>query len=317
MSSRRSSRTASKAGEKRPAEETEANDKANNGTAKKQAAEKVSPIAKHIPQAPTARKGQSYISLTSHAGVQGVKPVPLKWGAPSAEERGPIIASTMHAGTRNAVGAHGGSYSIYRSLAVASGALDPNYRPDFSLTTPAAQIGPYPSWFDPKKIVTMDPFGATAVEVFRHYFDKGYDVRPTIAVTKAHCELPEIKHSMSSERLTPDGKVLLKNGQVHVLKAAVDPVWYLPGVAERFNCTEDELRKSLFEQTNGMYPELVTRKDLKVFLPPIGGLTVCASIIVSHFACLYTTSCSRLVFYSLYRYTCMGIPPPCLTLQCP
>jgi GTP cyclohydrolase II len=31
---------------------------------------------------------------------------------------------------------------------------------------------------------------------------------------------------------------------------------------------------SCSENTGGMYPELVTRPDLKVFLPPIGGLTV-------------------------------------------
>jgi GTP cyclohydrolase II len=30
----------------------------------------------------------------------------------------------------------------------------------------------------------------------------------------------------------------------------------------------------LFEQTAGMFPELVTRPDLQVFLPPIGGTTV-------------------------------------------
>jgi GTP cyclohydrolase II len=30
----------------------------------------------------------------------------------------------------------------------------------------------------------------------------------------------------------------------------------------------------LFEQTGGMYPELVTRPDLAVFLPPIGGITL-------------------------------------------
>ena len=30
----------------------------------------------------------------------------------------------------------------------------------------------------------------------------------------------------------------------------------------------------LFEQTAGMFPELVTRPDLHVFLPPIGGITV-------------------------------------------
>jgi GTP cyclohydrolase II len=34
------------------------------------------------------------------------------------------------------------------------------------------------------------------------------------------------------------------------------------------------LRRALFEDTGGMYPELITRNDVKVFLPPIGGLTV-------------------------------------------
>lgn len=46
------------------------------------------------------------------------------------------------------------------------------------------------------------------------------------------------------------------------------------GVAERFNITEGQLRRSLFEDTGGMYPELLTRHDLKTFLPPIGGMTV-------------------------------------------
>ena len=57
-------------------------------------------------------------------------------------------------------------------------------------------------------------------------------------------------------------------------RIAVDPVWYLPGIAERFNTTENALRRVLFEQTAGMFPELVTRPDLQVFLPPIGGITV-------------------------------------------
>ena len=34
------------------------------------------------------------------------------------------------------------------------------------------------------------------------------------------------------------------------------------------------LRRALFEQTGGMFPELVTRLDLQVFLPPTGGTTV-------------------------------------------
>jgi len=42
----------------------------------------------------------------------------------------------------------------------------------------------------------------------------------------------------------------------------------------RFGVTESALRRILFEQTGGMYPELVTRGDLHVFLPPIGGMTL-------------------------------------------
>ena len=63
-------------------------------------------------------------------------------------------------------------------------------------------------------------------------------------------------------------------GSVRVMKAAIDPVWYLPGIAARFGLAEVDLRRGLHEQTGGMYPELVARTDLKVFLPPIGGTTI-------------------------------------------
>jgi GTP cyclohydrolase II len=51
-------------------------------------------------------------------------------------------------------------------------------------------------------------------------------------------------------------------------------VWWLPGVARRFGVSEADLRRALFEETGGMYPELVTRSDIEVFLPPIGGQTL-------------------------------------------
>src|SRR5207244_2920224 len=47
-----------------------------------------------------------------------------------------------------------------------------------------------------------------------------------------------------------------------------------PGIAERFAASEMALRRALFEQTGGMFPELVTRLDLQVFLPPVGGTTI-------------------------------------------
>jgi len=61
---------------------------------------------------------------------------------------------------------------------------------------------------------------------------------------------------------------------VRVTKIAIEPVWHLPGVARRFGIDVHRLRRALFEHTGGMFPELVTRPDLEVFLPPIGGMTV-------------------------------------------
>ena len=80
--------------------------------------------------------------------------------------------------------------------------------------------------------------------------------------------------SSSLPHLAVEMQILLESGQVNIFKAAVEPVWHLPGVAARFGCSEETLRRHLFHQTNGMYPELLTRNDLKTFLPPIGGLTI-------------------------------------------
>jgi GTP cyclohydrolase II len=157
---------------------------------------------------------------------------------------------------------------------VSAGALDPIRRPDLTNTYPAATIGPFPQWTDPAKIVALDPWGHLVAENFGAEIAEGIDIRPTIAVTKARLDLPELHAALAAKRLVNDGDVVHANGSVSVTKIAIDPVWYLPGVAQRFGTGESSLRRSLFEQTGGMYPELVTRPDLQVFLPPIGGTTV-------------------------------------------
>ena len=135
-----------------------------------------------------------------------------------------------------AIGAHGGSYSIYHALAVASKDLDVDHRPDFTNTEPAANIGPFPQWADTKKIVSMDPFGHLAPTLFKDVIaTENLDIRPTIAITKAHMKLPELEGSVKAGRLVPDGRICLnETGELAVTKFAVEPVWYLPGVAERF-----------------------------------------------------------------------------------
>jgi hypothetical protein len=120
-------------------------------------------------------------------------------------------------------------------LAVASKNLKEDYKPNFSNAEPAENIGPFPSWGDPKKIVAMDPWGHIAPWKFKSYIEEeSMDIRPTIAVTKAHMRLPELEESVRAGRLVPDGQICMEKGELAVTKVAVEPVWYLPGVAERF-----------------------------------------------------------------------------------
>ncbi|KAF3925090.1 hypothetical protein AA313_de0208962 [Arthrobotrys entomopaga] len=227
------------------------------------------------------RRGSAYSSriiLTTYPGQSGIDPVTMDWGNADPQKRGPVVVNrgSTTVRRRNAVGAHGGSYSFYHALAVAIQELSLDHKPDYTNTQPAANIGPYPQWGDGKKIVAMDPFGHLSPWLYKDLIEKeNIDIRPTIAITKAHMRLPELEQSVKDGRLSVDGKIVLNEfGELAVTKVAVEPVWYLPGVAERFGIDEGLLRRSLFENTGGSFPELITRQDIKIFMPPIGGLTV-------------------------------------------
>jgi GTP cyclohydrolase II len=215
-----------------------------------------------------------HIRLTSHPDPNAKLRFPIVWGAANARERGPVIGTVSWPQQRNVIGTHGGSYALYRALAVSSGALDPIRRPDLTNTHPAATVGPFPQWSDPRRIVSIDPWGHLAAETFAAEIAEGVDIRPSIAITRARLDLVEMRDALSAGRLRRDGEVVREGGSLSVVKIALDPVWYLPGIAERFGVSETTLRRSLFEQTAGMFPELVTRSDLQVFLPPVGGITV-------------------------------------------
>jgi GTP cyclohydrolase II len=205
--------------------------------------------------------------------IKGPRGWPLHWGAATAAERGPVIAGRDPA-LRNVIGTHAGGYGVYRALAIAARTLPSNHRPDLTDTLPADLIGPHPQWTGDDKIVSLDPWGHLVGEVFRAELARGIDIRPTIAVTRAHIDMPEVRAAIEAGRIRRDGDIVAANGLVRVMKAAIDPVWYLPGVARRFRISENELRQSLHDHAGGMYPELVSRPDLKVFLPPIGGSTI-------------------------------------------
>jgi len=225
-------------------------------------------------QEPKALSKVKHIVLTSHPGRSGEKPIPIHWGESDPLKRGPIVGTLITPAHRNVIGTHSGSYSIYRALAVASGSLQASHRADLTNTAPIVAIGPHPSWADPNRIVSLDPFGAMVGEAYAQLYEQGYDIRPTIAITKAHINMPELQDAVTKGRLSVDGQILKSGGSLVVTKVAIDPVWYLLGIAKRLKVSESHLRRALFQQTGGMFPELITRPDLKVFLPPIGGITV-------------------------------------------
>lgn len=153
-----------------------------------------------------------------------------------------------------------------------TGKLNPNHRPDFTNTEPPFDILPNPSWFTPGKIVALDPWGHLAPQLFRKDFEEGKDIRPTIALTRAHLKMAEIDEAFKLGRIPMDGKIVVKSErlpgvpadvdpgvEISCSKAAVEPCWYLPGVAEKLGVSEGQLRRALFEDTGGMFPELICR----------------------------------------------------------
>ena len=132
------------------------------------------------------------------------------------------------------IGSHGGSYALYRALAVSAGALDPIRRPDLTNTYPAETIGPFPQWSEPRSIVSLDPWGHLVAENFREEIAQGIDIRPTIAVTRPASTSSRCSDALAAGRLKADGQVVHPTGSISVVKVAIDPVWYLPGIAERF-----------------------------------------------------------------------------------
>ena len=105
----------------------------------------------------------SRIILTTYPNQSGINPLLLNWGHKDPFQRGPVVVSRNQTTIRRrngmffplinmatltmlqtAIGAHGGSYSIYHALAVASKNLDVEYKADFTNSEPAVNVGPHP-----------------------------------------------------------------------------------------------------------------------------------------------------------------------------
>ena len=165
---------------------------------------------------------------------------------------------------------------------------------DYHNTEPVFDVKPNPSWFDPTKIVTIDPWGHLAQVEHKARIDSGIDIRPTISITKAHLKIAELDEAVRKGRLTVDNRIVIPSQsieiaeqlveqiggtenldkgaqsvlgkmindpgvEVNVSKVAFENVWYLPGVAERLKVSENLLRRSLFEDTGGMCEFILLR----------------------------------------------------------
>src|SRR5215475_3994972 len=168
----------------------------------------------------TNRSG--HIRLTSHPGAGTPSRFPIRWGAATARERGPVVGTVTAGSDRNAIGAHGGSYALYRALAVSSGALNPMARPDLTNTAPVVDIGPCPQWSEPGRIVSLDPWGHRVALDFAREIAEGLDLRPTIAITKARLTIPEFA-APGQKWVKIDGEIVRPGGDFAVTKAAFDP----------------------------------------------------------------------------------------------
>lgn len=94
--------------------------------------------------------------------------------------------------------------------------------------------------------------------IFKH-IESGLDVKPTISCTKAHIKMTELDLANTQGSIEVDGKIVTKSQilpafpnndpgiEVNTYKAAIEPVWHLPGLAKRFEVSEELLRRALSE----------------------------------------------------------------------
>ena len=167
----------------------------------------------------------SHVVLTSHSNQVFKESIPIHWGEKDPKVRGPIIATTSEVENRNAIGSHSGSYTVYRALSIASGAYSATHRPDLENTQATTNIGPFESWYDAEKLVSIDPWGGHVQSVFKDELAKGLNINPTIAVTQARLQIPEVYEAIEKGRLEIDGEIVTKEKDIKVTKVAFEPVW--------------------------------------------------------------------------------------------
>ena len=148
-------------------------------------------------------------------------------------------------------------------------------RPDLTNTHPAATIGPFPQWSEPEQDRLARPVGPSRRGRFPSEIAEGVDIRPTHrhhqGAARPARDLRRARRRPAEGRRRGHPRQRRRVGHQDRDRSG------LVSARHRRSASAPPRRRCaahLFEQTAGMFPELVTRPDLHVFLPPIGGITV-------------------------------------------
>ena len=171
--------------------------------------------------------------------------------------------SSVHADVESGLtcGRYGGDHTAYHALACLHGGVDmnkaqsgmkPHERTLPELDALFADARVRACWAG---IVSLDPLGM-------------YATRPTIAATRAKMTIPELQASLAAEA---DGRIVDADGQINVIKMAVDPCWNLPALAALLGYDEAAMRATLAAYTG---QGDVADGARRAYLPPIGGTTL-------------------------------------------
>ncbi len=211
--------------------------------------------------------------MTSVHEDQFIVVPPVHWGESDPFKRGAIFCTDRKGSLHNAIGNYGAAYTTWRAAAVAAGRIDPQHRPDYTKAVSPLRFRQNSHWSGPNAIASFDPFGHLVPELYPDLIASGYNVRPTIAFTKATLDQVETRLAMANGLLRPDGRVLNDNGTINVTKIAIEPVWYIPSIARYYGTEESAFREGLYHGLGKSNPDLL-KTDLRVFLPSIEETTV-------------------------------------------
>ena len=178
----------------------------------------------------TTRK--PHIVLTSHPQFIYKESPAINWGRPDPRERGPHRRQ-LHEQASPQRDRH-----AQRQLRDLSRAGDRGGRRSIPITarispTPSRcrASGRFPSWHDPEKIVSLDPWGHIVAEAFARSCRRAATSGRPSPSPRAHINMPELaRRDREAGGSRPDGEVLhAERRRGVVTKAAIEPVWYLPG----------------------------------------------------------------------------------------